>query len=64
MPTLTPVAKEVAATTVDSQDTSLGIALSRSQQHRSSTCRDPLRVKVVDPLEGTRGIKPTLPEAD
>jgi hypothetical protein len=62
---LTPItmAKEVTVIHVDSQDTSLRSALSRSQQHRASTCRSPPRAKAVDPHEEIRRTKPMLPEA-
>jgi hypothetical protein len=44
-------------------DTSPRSVPSRSQLPRASTLRDPIRVKAVDPLVGTRRTKPMLPEA-
>jgi hypothetical protein len=62
MPTPISVAKKVTVIPVDSQDTSLGIALLRSQHHRASTCRSPPRAKAVDPHKEIIRTKPTLPK--
>jgi hypothetical protein len=62
MPTPIPVAKEVTVIPVDSQDTFLRSALSRSQQHRASTCRIPPRAKAMDPHKEIIRTKPTLPK--